>query len=221
AGRSAAASAAGETRTPASPWWRQIGYSRHGRSVFWLEAGSLDDRSPLVVVGLVDVRELGRAQARRFHAQRLELLAHIRRLDRFNDGVGETFHRLLGRFRRGVRGVPAGALDGVAQFAEGWHLRQFTRATCTRGRKHAQLAGFVLRGDVGYRAHEGAELAAQQVRDGRGAALVADVVHVDARGGGEQQREEVRQAARARRGVIAVLAVLLYQRHVVLQRGRR
>src|SRR6185436_17188719 len=87
-------------------------------------------------------------------------------------------------------GVSAGALDGVAEFAERRDVGKFARAARARSRKHAQLAGLVLRSHVGDRAHERGDLAAEQVGERRGGAFVADVVHPDARGLREKQREE-------------------------------
>src|SRR5512134_1679928 len=76
-----------------------------------LEAGGLDHRAPLVVVALVDARQLGRPEPRGLHAVVVELGAHVRGVDPGADRLGKAVDHRGRRPRRRVRRVPARALD--------------------------------------------------------------------------------------------------------------
>src|SRR5437868_4850012 len=114
-----------------------------------LDVGLTNDAAELVIL-LADKRtEIGAAYSDRIEALGDELRLDLRGLHCAREPAGELGDRLLWRLRRGKQSEPTfEVVIAVSGLADGRQVRLGRDPGSRSSRKHAQLAGFRLLGNV-------------------------------------------------------------------------
>ncbi len=169
-------------------------------------ACGLDDGAPLVDLGLHELLVLGRLDALvggHHGAQAFLLLDEVGVLQGGLEGFVQLGHHLGGRALGCIEAVPDGDLEVLhAGLGQRGQVLERGRGEALVGgdRIGLDLLGLDLRGGVGRLVAQQIDLAADQVGDGRGRALVGDGGHLDL------ERVLVEQAAQVRGGAQAGVA---------------